>query len=196
MGIHSPTTNFGNHAPDLPFIVLNTLSTKSVQKLRNQYLCDPEWFRDIASHVLTTPCDSENTFSDLPIKPCVDYFFRFPVVDNSDWRNIGSVEFPLSRRFHYYHFRRLWVSWKNNTKKLQCAIVRILVDWFFCLGSAFKSELHGTLIVVIISQKLRYGFELVLQLWDKLGYMCMLAGYQGFSTGRGDDSAGGATRGG
>ncbi|KZV32135.1 hypothetical protein F511_26470 [Dorcoceras hygrometricum] len=42
--------------------------------------------------------------------------------------------------------------------------------------SSFRSKLFGTFIMIIVAQKLRYGFELVLQLWDKHGYLCMLAG--------------------
>ncbi|KZV24367.1 hypothetical protein F511_19869 [Dorcoceras hygrometricum] len=42
--------------------------------------------------------------------------------------------------------------------------------------AGFRSELFGTLVLLIVAQTLSYGFELVLQLWDKLRYMCMLAG--------------------
>ncbi|KZV58040.1 hypothetical protein F511_38545 [Dorcoceras hygrometricum] len=41
--------------------------------------------------------------------------------------------------------------------------------------SSFRFELFGTLVVVIVAQNLRYGFELVLQLWDNLGYMCIFS---------------------
>ncbi|KZV39317.1 hypothetical protein F511_24290 [Dorcoceras hygrometricum] len=37
------------------------------EEFGNQYLCDPQLFRDIASVGLTTPCYSKNTFYDLPI---------------------------------------------------------------------------------------------------------------------------------
>ncbi|KZV22173.1 hypothetical protein F511_36427 [Dorcoceras hygrometricum] len=46
-------------------------------------------------------------------------------VEDSDWSKIGSVEFLLLRRFHYYHFQRLGLSWKN-TKELKCVVVRRL----------------------------------------------------------------------
>ncbi|KZV35553.1 hypothetical protein F511_34521 [Dorcoceras hygrometricum] len=49
---------------------------------------------------------------------------------------------------------------KERTRRSYSALsVRIPTNWFF------RS-----------AQKLRYGLMVVLQLWDKLGYMCMLAG--------------------
>ncbi|KZV33620.1 transport inhibitor response 1-like protein [Dorcoceras hygrometricum] len=36
-------------------------------ELRNQYLCDPQWFRDIACRGLTTACESENLFLNYPL---------------------------------------------------------------------------------------------------------------------------------
>ncbi|KZV58453.1 carboxyl-terminal-processing peptidase 1, chloroplastic [Dorcoceras hygrometricum] len=38
----------------LPPPMLNKLSLNSVQESRNQYLCDPQWFRDTACHGPTT----------------------------------------------------------------------------------------------------------------------------------------------
>ncbi|KZV45272.1 hypothetical protein F511_16855 [Dorcoceras hygrometricum] len=81
------------------------------------------------------------------------YFFRLPAVDNSDWSKVGSVEFPLPRSFFLYRFRRLWKARRVNAKKLQCVVVRILADWFICSGG--RSELLGTLVVVIVAQKLK-----------------------------------------
>ncbi|KZV38986.1 hypothetical protein F511_34909 [Dorcoceras hygrometricum] len=56
------------------------------------------------------------------------YLLRLPTVEDSDWSKIGSIEFPLLRRFHYDHFRRIGLSWKKNAKKLQCVVVRLLTD--------------------------------------------------------------------
>ncbi|KZV57385.1 coiled-coil domain-containing protein 94 [Dorcoceras hygrometricum] len=44
----------GSHTSILPPTILNNLSLISVRELRNQYLCDPKWFRDTASRGLTT----------------------------------------------------------------------------------------------------------------------------------------------
>ncbi|KZV30895.1 hypothetical protein F511_33773 [Dorcoceras hygrometricum] len=42
----------GSHISILPPTTLNKLSLISVQELRNQYFCDPQWFRDTASRGL------------------------------------------------------------------------------------------------------------------------------------------------
>ncbi|KZV32090.1 hypothetical protein F511_25214 [Dorcoceras hygrometricum] len=44
----------GSRTSILPPTILNKLSLISVRELRNQYLCDPQWFRDTASRGLTT----------------------------------------------------------------------------------------------------------------------------------------------
>ncbi|KZV14453.1 hypothetical protein F511_42581 [Dorcoceras hygrometricum] len=44
----------GSRTSILPPPILNKLSLISVRELRNQYLCDPQWFRDTASRGLTT----------------------------------------------------------------------------------------------------------------------------------------------
>ncbi|KZV21222.1 hypothetical protein F511_25041 [Dorcoceras hygrometricum] len=65
-------------------------------------------------------------------------FLRFLAVDDADLREVGSVEFPLLRRFHCYLFWRSLNYWKKNVKKLQYVIVHILEDWLFCSGSALS----------------------------------------------------------
>ncbi|KZV30287.1 hypothetical protein F511_34303 [Dorcoceras hygrometricum] len=64
--------------------------------------------------------------------------FRLPVVDNSDWSKIGSVEFLLPRLFHYYHFRRLWLARRRTGRSYSVLSVCVPVDWFFRLGNAFE----------------------------------------------------------
>ncbi|KZV44862.1 hypothetical protein F511_17278 [Dorcoceras hygrometricum] len=46
--------------------MLNTLSSVSVRESRIQYLCDPQWFRDTASHGPTTIVASESQFRTCP----------------------------------------------------------------------------------------------------------------------------------
>ncbi|KZV27923.1 hypothetical protein F511_30707 [Dorcoceras hygrometricum] len=59
-------------------------------------------------------------------------------------------------------------------KELQCAIGSIGFSVQIVLSS-LRSELFGTLVVVIVAQKLTYGFELVLQLWISLDIcVCLL----------------------
>ncbi|KZV37433.1 hypothetical protein F511_12451 [Dorcoceras hygrometricum] len=109
-----------------------------------------------------------------PLLLTVVDFLRFPAVDDAALSRVGSVEFPLPRRFHCYHFRRHWLARRRTRRSYSVLSVRVSVDWYF--RSGFRSELLGTFVVVIVSQKLRYGFELVLQLGNKHGYICMLAG--------------------
>ncbi|KZV58422.1 hypothetical protein F511_26601 [Dorcoceras hygrometricum] len=46
--------------------MLNTLSSVSVRESRIQYLCDPQWFRDTASHGPTTIVAPESQFRTCP----------------------------------------------------------------------------------------------------------------------------------
>ncbi|KZV21472.1 hypothetical protein F511_17811 [Dorcoceras hygrometricum] len=50
------STTIGSRTSFLPPPMLNKLSLISMRKLRNQYLCDPQWFRDTASHSIGYPC--------------------------------------------------------------------------------------------------------------------------------------------
>ncbi|KZV57721.1 hypothetical protein F511_24403 [Dorcoceras hygrometricum] len=52
--------------PQNPLLMLNTLSSVSVRKSRIQYLCDPQWFRDIASRGPTTIVAPESQFRTCP----------------------------------------------------------------------------------------------------------------------------------
>ncbi|KZV28669.1 hypothetical protein F511_30682 [Dorcoceras hygrometricum] len=80
-----------------------------------------------------------------PLLFTVAYFFRLPAVNNSYGSKDSGNGFPSLRRFLLYHFRRLWKARRVNVKKLQCVVVRILADWFFC-SEGGRSELFGTLV--------------------------------------------------
>ncbi|KZV46947.1 hypothetical protein F511_06189 [Dorcoceras hygrometricum] len=56
----------GSRTPKNPLPMLNTLSSVSVRESRVQYLCDPQWFRDIASHGPTTIVAPESQFRTCP----------------------------------------------------------------------------------------------------------------------------------
>ncbi|KZV27840.1 very-long-chain 3-oxoacyl-CoA reductase 1-like [Dorcoceras hygrometricum] len=56
----------GSHTPNLPPTILNTLSTISVRELGNQYLCNPQWFRDTTSHEITIFVTPKTHFRTYP----------------------------------------------------------------------------------------------------------------------------------
>ncbi|KZV28662.1 hypothetical protein F511_33607 [Dorcoceras hygrometricum] len=56
----------GSRTPQNPLPMLNTLSSVSVRESRIQYLCDPQWFRDTASHGPTTIVAPESQFRTCP----------------------------------------------------------------------------------------------------------------------------------
>ncbi|KZV22204.1 hypothetical protein F511_09422 [Dorcoceras hygrometricum] len=58
--------NWRSRTPQNSPQVLNTLSSVSLRESRIQYLCDPQWFRDTASHGPTTIVAPESQFRTCP----------------------------------------------------------------------------------------------------------------------------------
>ncbi|KZV31436.1 hypothetical protein F511_39794 [Dorcoceras hygrometricum] len=58
--------NIGSRTSILPPPILNKLSLNSVRESINQYLCDPQWFRDTASRGLTTIVTPKSQFRTNP----------------------------------------------------------------------------------------------------------------------------------
>ncbi|KZV17558.1 hypothetical protein F511_34155 [Dorcoceras hygrometricum] len=56
----------GSRTSILPPPILNKLSLISMRELKNQYLCDPQWFRDTASRGLTTFVTPKSHFRTNP----------------------------------------------------------------------------------------------------------------------------------
>ncbi|KZV53977.1 hypothetical protein F511_37040 [Dorcoceras hygrometricum] len=70
------------------------------------------------------------------------------------------------------------VDWKSERKGATVCywfVFRPIGSSVQIVLSSFRSELFGTLVVVIVAEA-KVRIELVLQLWDKLGYTFMLAG--------------------
>ncbi|KZV52923.1 hypothetical protein F511_19079 [Dorcoceras hygrometricum] len=64
--VENVTRQIGSRNSILPPPMLKKLSLISVQESRNQYFCDPQWFRDIASHGPTTCVTPKPHFQTSP----------------------------------------------------------------------------------------------------------------------------------
>ncbi|KZV38264.1 hypothetical protein F511_36480 [Dorcoceras hygrometricum] len=106
-----------SHTLNLSLAILNTLSTISVRELGNQYLCDPQWFRDTANCVLTTLCITDSACKNQLVKVSVQYgpfisniptestiigksrVARDSIAMHTSWRSKRhhSIEYPCTR---------------------------------------------------------------------------------------------------
>ncbi|KZV24622.1 G-type lectin S-receptor-like serine/threonine-protein kinase [Dorcoceras hygrometricum] len=92
------------------------------------------------------------------------------VTQDSDWIKIGSVEFLLLSRFHYYHFRRLGLSWKKIAKELQCIVVRRLENLVLLLSNLHDliSAIDSSILSVDCVEWLNILQQIVQQLFAQL----------------------------
>ncbi|KZV50343.1 hypothetical protein F511_36265 [Dorcoceras hygrometricum] len=122
-----------SRTPQNPPPMLNTLSSVSVRESRIQYLCDPQWFRDIASRGPTTIVAPESQFRTCP----------------SDHDNIGYPRMSASGESSTTMHRLLHASGSHpilppNDPKLSCLslVVRMLCAEIDGAWTGYRADLH------------------------------------------------------